>query len=334
MSRALRVAVIRCIGWGLVVGSACGCGERIDIPQEPDTSGGTGEIAYVLKYRWDGVPSFSDIVLTRGQVLYGIETHAKEESIRVTAWFSDAATPRQNTSRHLPHPTIIDGAERRRPVQLCEGPGNTLWVAFTLPELALFQFDVGVAPPVYTGLSVRDIQPGILGGIACDRDSGFVYLAETTRNQISKWEPSESGGRFVVTLAPEGNGDGFVREPRGVYFFNDSLLVADTGKSWIQVLSADVPRAGRGEVIGADLVRQPVDVWVDRSGRYYVADTGNNRVVQALPRGTIQEDVTELDAESAALPIAVAATDTQVWVPHPGEHRLTVYQINTIGETP
>jgi sugar lactone lactonase YvrE len=76
----------------------------------------------------------------------------------------------------------------------------------------------------------------------------------------------------------------------------------------------------------------PLDVWVDRTGRYYVADTGNSRVLQLTPEGEIKERVTELDAESVLEPLSVVANDTQVWVADPERGRLTIYQINTVSE--
>ena len=54
----------RCIAL-LGVAILGGCSERIDLPPEPQNEGGpTGEIAYVVQYRWNDVPEFGDMVLT------------------------------------------------------------------------------------------------------------------------------------------------------------------------------------------------------------------------------------------------------------------------------
>ena len=140
----------------------------------------------------------------------------------------------------------------------------------------------------------------------------------------------------VLERFTQGNGDGFVREPRGIFWVNDQLLVADTGKSWLQLIDADVPGEGPGQLTGpteAPLqLRNPLDVWVDAAGYFYVADAANNRILQVDEDGEVRENVTELDALAAVGPVSVVANRTQVWVPNAAENRLTVYQINTANE--
>jgi len=77
-------------------------------------------------------------------------------------------------------------------------------------------------------------------------------------------------------------------------------------------------------------LQHPVDVWVDKSGHFYVAEVGD--VLQVTSAGVIKEIVTEQDPEPGTSPPAVVANTTQVWVPDPATHRLTIYQINTVGE--
>lgn len=310
---------------GLVLG---GCSVRPELPQEPDTGGTpTGEIAYVVQYRWTDVPAIGDMVLASG-ILYVIE-----DSTRVKAYLSDKASPVVNQGLSFPEPIFVDGQPVGRPVQLAEGEANTLWVAFLAPDKRLVQFTIS-APPQPTGKWVRAAAVRQFGGIAADRDSGFVYVADAAANTIAKYAPSAAGGARVTVLATEGNGDHFVRVPRGMYFFSDSLLVADSAKGWLQVLSADVPFSGRGQVLGpADaplVLHDPRDVWVDRDGRFYASES--SEVLQITSAGVIKEIVTELDPESAQSPNAVVANTTQVWVPDPIQGRLTIYQINTVSE--
>lgn len=316
----------------LVLLGAAACGRRLDLPQEPDVTGGpAGEVAYVKKYLWEGMPALTDLVLTRGQVLYGVDPAGS-----VRSWFSDSATPRENTSRNLPATVIVDSDTLRQAVQLCEGVGSTLWVAYALPRLTLLQWDVAVVPPVPvdSGL-VRDVG-GECGGVAADADSGFVYVADRAASTVAKFRPSRFGGRRVTTLCGTGDGDHFVREPHGIYAFGDSLLVADTGKAWVQVVSTNEPLAGRGQVTGPSQMplqlSDPRDVWVDPTGFFYVADTGNGRVLKLRRNGLVKENVTELDADAAAHPNTIAASDTRVWVVDPERGRLTIYQINTSSE--
>jgi len=316
----------------LVLLGAAACGRRLDLPQEPDATGGpAGEVAYVKKYMWEGMPALSDLVLTRGQVLYGIDPGGS-----VRSWFSDTATPRENTSRNLPPAAIVGSDTLRQAVQLCEGTGNTLWVSYARPQLTLLQWNVGVVPPVPVDSALVRSAGVECGGIAADADSGFVYVADRASSTVAKFRPSRLGGRRVTTLCGTGDGDHFVRQPHGIYAFGDSLLVADTGKAWLQVVSSSEPLAGRGQVTGpaeAPLqLRDPLDVWVDPTGFFYVADTGNGRVLKLRRNGLVKENVTELDAEAAAHPNTIAASDTRVWVVDPERGRLTIYQLNTASE--
>ena len=244
----LRLARLGLVCGGLL-GLTLGCGRRLDLPAEPDSGGGpAGEVAYVKKYAWDGFPPLRDIVLTNGQLLYGID-----DTGRVRSWFSDTSTPRENTSRNLPAEVVVGPDTLRAPVQLCEGFGTTLWVAYSQPRPTLLQWNVGVVPavPVDSGL-VQDPAFRRFGGITADTDSNIVYVADDSVSTITKYAPSRTGGHRIATLASQGNGDHFVQQPHGLFAFGDSLLVADTGKNWLQVLSSHVPFTGRGQVAGTD----------------------------------------------------------------------------------
>ena len=317
---ALAVALAAWIG--------VGCTNRLPLPDEPVSEGtGTGEIAYVVQYRWLDVPRFGDMVLTVG-ILFVVE-----DSTHVRAYISDKATPVVNQGFSLPDPVVVGGQTLGKPVQLAAGVNKTLWVAFRQPSNRLVQFKL-TSPPTDTGLWVDAWQVQSIGGIAADADSGFVYVSDDKGNQVSKYHPTSAGGNRVALLALEGNGDLTVREPRGLYCFGDSLLVVDSGKSWIQVIDADVAHSGRGQVLGPIdeplVLHDPVDAWVDASGRYYVAEQG--RVLQITPQGQIKEIVTDLDTQAAPLPAAVVANTTQVWVADPLGMRCTIYQINTVSE--
>jgi hypothetical protein len=278
------------------------------------------------------MPSLGDLVLTRGQVLFGIA-----DSARVTSWFSDTAEPRENSARSLPADVRLGADRLERPAQICEGAHNSLWVAFTRPWPVVVQFDLSTSPPrLVDSTWVRQDSIRVFGGIAADPDSHYVYVADAGRSTITKYAPPAGGGRRVTVLASQGNGDHFVQQPRGLFFFQDSLLVADTGKSWLQVLHADVPSSGRGQITGPESaplqLNAPTDVWMDAAGFYYVTDTGNARVLKLTRQGIVKEVVTELDPESPPAPPTLVATARLVWVVDPSRARLTIYQINTESE--
>jgi hypothetical protein len=309
-----------------------GCGKPMDLPQEPEATG-TGELAYTLKYSpWTGVGHLGDLTLVEGTL------YAVQDSARVEAWYSDNDVPRPNAERAIP-PTTQDGAPLREPVRVCAGASGTLWVAYRKPRPTIVQWRIDVKPPDRVGLDssvVRLDSTVVLGGLAADPDSFFVYVADVAGDVVTKYRPSAAGGRRIAHLATGGTGDRFVREPHGLYLFGDSLLVADTGNNRIQVLSADVPLAGRGEVLGPPdarlVLRGPLDVWVDGAGVFYVADTGASRVVQLRSSGAVKEVVTEFDAAAARAPNTLVADEIQVWVADPDAGRLSIYWINTGGE--
>jgi hypothetical protein len=314
----------------LVVVAACG--RKIELPVEPE-SGGLGNVAYLRKYIWEGMPPLRDLVLTvRRQALYGIDPAAG-----VRCWFSDYASAREQQGRELPPDPVALMDTLREPVQLCEGRNGTLWVAYARPRPTLLQWNIEVVPPVPIDSGVvRDNAFRELGGIAADPDSEFVYVSDSFANTITKHSPSATGGRRITTLAAPGNGDTFVQQPHGLFAFGDSLLVADTGKNWLQVISSRAPQSGRGQVKGTTdeplLLNEPFDVWMDPSRFFYVSDRGNSRVLKVTREGLIKEIVTELDQHAAARPGAIAANDTRVWVVDPDSSRLTIYQINTTSE--
>jgi hypothetical protein len=317
--------------FAIVVLIAVGCGNRLDLPQEPQAGGGpAGDLAYFPRYVWTDVGRIEDLVLISGQ-LYGVV-----DSSRVRCWFSDAPQPRLNPGRSIPS-AVFGTDSLLTPVKICKGIGNTLWVAYRFPRPRVAQWNIGVVPPVR--ITSGFVQPDsviVFGGIAADDDSGFVYISDSRNSTISAWAPSETGGRRVAILATPGTGDRFFTRPGGMYFYSDSLLVADTGGNRLQVIHAYVPNTGRGEVTGPRedplQLRSPLDVWIDASGYYYVSDAGNGRTLQLSTAGTIREIVNQYDQQAANTPNSVVATGSRVWASDPDGRGLTIYELNDIGE--
>jgi sugar lactone lactonase YvrE len=123
-------------------------------------------------------------------------------------------------------------------------------------------------------------------GLALDRD-GHLYAADARDNLVLRYPGGVPG--TPVVLATSGSGNGQVRNPNGLAIdCRMNLYVADTGNNRILVIAtADSTMiANTGTVVaslGAGLnpaqVTAPQGVAVDNSGKLYIADTGNNRLL-------------------------------------------------------
>jgi hypothetical protein len=130
-------------------------------------------------------------------------------------------------------------------------------------------------------------------GLALDRD-GHLYVSEAGEHRVSRYHGGIPG--TPVALATAGNGAGRVSNPNGLAIdCRMTLYVADTGHDRIlSILTADAAMiANTGTVVasaGAGLnpaqVSRPQGVAVNNAGTLFVADTGNDRILQfgaALP---------------------------------------------------
>ena len=120
----------------------------------------------------------------------------------------------------------------------------------------------------------------------------------------------------------EGSGVSTTLDPRGLYYTaagipgGPALYFADLGKNWAQGL----PTGGAPFKVDAaqdTTLNVPEDITADRAGFFYVADTGNQRVLRFDQYGAfIQRVNVELDSNGLPLvsPIAVAADDSLVYV--------------------
>ena len=148
-------------------------------------------------------------------------------------------------------------------------------------------------------------------GLALDRD-GNLYASDALDSRVIRYPSGVPGAS--VTLATSGSGAGRVSNPNGLAIdCRMNLYIADTGNNRILVIAtADAtPFANTGTVVagpGAGTnpaqVTAPQGVAVDNSGKLYVADTGNDRVLMI-----------------ASAPVAGAATVLCSLGPQPGQVR-------------
>jgi serine/threonine-protein kinase len=139
-------------------------------------------------------------------------------------------------------------------------------------------------------------------GVACDRNSAYVYVADTQNHRIRR---VHSRGGEVTTIAGSGNpayaeGNGAAasfNSPTGVAVDeNNTVFVADRNNNRIRKITSlgvVTTLAGSGTAAYADgrgtaaSFNSPTDVALDAQGNVIVADTGNNCIRMITPDGVV-----------------------------------------------
>jgi YVTN family beta-propeller protein len=148
-------------------------------------------------------------------------------------------------------------------------------------------------------------------GALTDVPGGGVIAADTANNRVQRFAPD---GSVVTAWGIAGRGAGHVTRPRGVAFTADGgIAAADTFDQRVVLFAPDGTYAGlRGQVSpftgfatqgpGPGQYSLPAGVAADASGRLWVADTGNDRVVELDAAGAVTRITKGLSA-----PLSVAA---------------------------
>jgi tripartite motif-containing protein 71 len=119
---------------------------------------------------------------------------------------------------------------------------------------------------------------GAGGGIAIGPD-GMVYVADTRNDRIQRFGPN---GENPVVIVPKGD----VLRPQGLAVHGSRLIVADNWRHQLAVFDTGgrlIRRVGDGEGAKPNQFFHPYDVAIDPSGRVYVADNSNHRIVRYGP---------------------------------------------------
>ncbi|HEV2859321.1 MAG TPA: NHL repeat-containing protein [Solirubrobacterales bacterium] len=200
-----------------------------------------------------------------------------------------------------------------------------LAAALLLMPVALARGDVEGSPPLGTPGSL----PGQLSGpTGVTRGfDGNVYVANTGNDRIEVFEPD---GTVLPALGGPGSGPGQFSEPSSVYGLaaESALLVLDAGNSRVQKLSLDgVPVAGFNGPSGAGALpgsfNAPQGITADVDGRFWVADTGNDRVQAFGADGTYLETIGE---GALSRPRGVAlGLDGTLYVSDSGHNQVVAY---------
>jgi sugar lactone lactonase YvrE len=185
--------------------------------------------------------------------------------------------------------------------------------------------DVEGEPPLGTPGSL----PGQLSGPTgvTRAFDGNIYVANTGNNRIEVFEPD---GTVLPPLGGPGSGPGQFSEPSSVYGLavESTLLVLEAGNNRVQKLNLDgFPVTGFNGPSGAGSLpgsfNAPQGITADTDGRFWVADTGNDRVQAFGADGTYLETIGE---GSLSRPRGVAlGLDGTLYVSDSGHNQVVAY---------
>ena len=119
---------------------------------------------------------------------------------------------------------------------------------------------------------------GAGGGIAIGAD-GTVYVADTRNDRVQRFAADGSNPTVIIPT-------GKVMRPQGLAVVGSRLIVADNWRHKLAVYDTGgrlLRTVGDGEGARPNQFFHPYDVAVDPSGRLYVADNSNHRIVRYGP---------------------------------------------------
>lgn len=307
----LRATIAGTLTLGLCV--AAGCGQRYELPPQPEPTRISTPGTYNLQTVW-GVPSPTDMVLY-GSYLYVIEGRQK-----LGVYLSQKVNPQP--------PSVIGeftGLGAPVLVALAKGESTYVFVADAQDMTIKRYYFRGGAPR----FSFSDTLWTEFSGLAADPDLD-VYVSSAGEDLVVKYDRY---GRRVRVVSSDGAGLGYVSRPHGLAYAKQALWVSDTGKNWVQRLYPDsTNRAFPGNPIGMQSeVEEPFDVAVNPSGdAVFVAETGADRITRFQITGGLDDIVyapnkaeTMVDPPLQA-PRYVAADDDLVFVSDEAHNRIVV----------
>jgi DNA-binding beta-propeller fold protein YncE len=173
------------------------------------------------------------------------------------------------------------------------------------------------------------------GGLAIDRERGWLYLADTSHSKSGHHDVKvfDLQGRLLRTLGGKGDADGYFLFPTYVYVDRQGhVFVTDTLNSRVQEFDADgkfLARYGqRGS--GWGMFDKPKGVATDSFGNVYVVDSGWSNVQIFNRKGQVllffggRGRIPGLTQNPTAIAID---TKDRIYLGDYLNHRLDVYQL-------
>jgi sugar lactone lactonase YvrE len=111
-------------------------------------------------------------------------------------------------------------------------------------------------------------------------EQGLLWVADSCNHRIQVIDWRETKPRSVAILGKQGTGPGEFQYPYGMILTKDGMIVSEFGNHRVQRLDRDgiaIGSWGRAGNRPGEL-NQPWAAAVDSKNRYYVVDSGNNRV--------------------------------------------------------
>jgi hypothetical protein len=298
---------------------AAACGQKFDLPPQPEPGRIPTPGTYNLDKVWH-VPSPTDMVL-RGSYIYVIE-----ENQRVTVYLSHQKEPRL-----ADYVGTFEGLIR--PVQICVAKKDTTYIYVAdAGDMQVKRYYFLGGRPRFSFIDSTWVE---FSGLAADSDLN-VFVSDAARDRVDEYD---ADGQWVRIITDFGTGQGYVIDPQGIAYVENTLWVSSIGplRNWVQRLRPDTTHvAYEGRPIGLDFeLSRPSDVATNLSGEsVFIAETGSDRVMRFQATGGFEDTVyaptkreTIVDPPLDA-PRYLSADDSLVFVADSANSRVVVLRLS------
>src|SRR4051794_15321570 len=219
-----------------------------------------------------------------------------------------------------PYDVAVDGRSQLYVADNLNGRGDVF-------AAGSFGFLTTFGRPAY-GPGVGNLEIVRAVGALTDLPGGGVATADTANNRVQVFDAS---GAVSAAWGLAGRGPGYLTRPRGVALApNGSLAVADSFDQRIELFAADGTYAGqRGAIspftgyatqgVNPGQYSLPAGVSYDAAGHLWVADTGNDRVIELDSAGNVLQTFAGFSG-----PLAVATAPDGTYVADTGANRVVL----------